>query len=1041
MEKEYRKSISIVYLILLLILLGLNFRSFAQPGQITIPRVTQMPDFPSPYLMRDWKQVAIKYDALLFSTTATGQFLPLVHIKPGGLNYPALQPIIMDTYVGAESAGNQAEGINIIPALVGGTLAGLDKSSQDGIDWVIKANEFFNKANNQNVYLNGYSSSSGTDWWYDLMPNVFFYQLYSLYPEVPDFRSQFTSVADQWLSAVHAMGGSATPWVIPDMNHRAWRLSDMTPNTNGVAEPESAGAIAWLLYHAWITTGEKKYLTGAQLAMDFLSNLTVNPSYELQLPYGAFVAAKMNAELGTRYDVEKIVNWCFDRGPIRGWGAISGEWNGTDVSGLIGEANDAGNDYAFAMNGFQQAAALAPMVKYDKRFARDIAKWILNVANASRLYYSQFLSPSSQDDYAWCSLYDPESVIAYEALKENSDGRKLYGTGDAKREGWSETNLGIYGSSHVGYMGSIIESTDVEGVLRVDINKTDFFGENAFPSYLVYNPHEETRTITFAVGSVPSDVYNAISETVVKEGVAGNVSFDVPGGEVMMLTILPAGAPLAQQEGKLYLGQSVVDFHYGGNFEGKLRIKSLDVLSPQAEFGQAVTVFSTIENAPGPVTYKWFVNNVPAAESTSPGFTWTAADTEGVYEILLEVISEGSSAKDSIDLTVLANIPVVPVITGFATDASWYLKGTEASIICQATNSTQSRLDYKWTIPAGTLLSQLDSVIHWSLPTAEGIYQVICEVTNDDGLSATSTLNVLVKGTSDGTTTPVAYYPLDGDVSDYSGNGYHGTLEGTIPSPDSRGEPESAFRFSSGNDIIFVNNNEKLNFTDAVTISFWLTLDAVTQESFVLSHGSWEERWKISVTPDRKLRWTVKTAARTKDLDSTFPLLLNHYYHFAVTYTGHSLELYTDGLLDNFLPFNGPVSVTSKDITFGKKDRSVTNYFLRGSIDEVRIYDEALQPDEIATLNSLWNITTGITQEAETSVAIYPNPTRGNINIVSLSEIWNIRLWDLLGKEVDITSPGPGHLTYRADLSLAKGIYFIKIETATASVYRKLRVE
>jgi len=34
--------------------------------QIAIPRIDQMPDFPQPYEMRDWKTVAHKYDSLVF---------------------------------------------------------------------------------------------------------------------------------------------------------------------------------------------------------------------------------------------------------------------------------------------------------------------------------------------------------------------------------------------------------------------------------------------------------------------------------------------------------------------------------------------------------------------------------------------------------------------------------------------------------------------------------------------------------------------------------------------------------------------------------------------------------------------------------------------------------------------------------------------------------------------------------------------------------------------------------------------------------------
>lgn len=358
----------------------------SQSGQVSIPRIDQMPNLPTPYLMRDWKQVATQYDAFVFDESKTGQFLPIVKLKSSGINYPALQPILLDTYVGTNST-SQAEAINIIPALVGASLLGINKSSQNGIDWTVKAKDFFNKANGQNVYLNGYSTTSGNDWWYDLMPNVFFYQLYSQYPATADFSTQFTTVADQWLRAVQTMGASTTPWTVPQMNYRAFNLSTMTPNGTGVIEPEAAGAISWILYHAWLESGKEEYLTGAQHSMEFLSGLTNNPSYELQLPYGTLVAAKMNAELGTNYDIGKMLNWSFDRGSLRGWGTIVGTWNGSNVSGLIGEANDTGNDYAFALNGFHQAAALVPLVKYDKRFARAIGKWMINLANASRFFF------------------------------------------------------------------------------------------------------------------------------------------------------------------------------------------------------------------------------------------------------------------------------------------------------------------------------------------------------------------------------------------------------------------------------------------------------------------------------------------------------------------------------------------------------------------------------------------------------------------------------------------------------------------------------
>lgn len=1014
----------------------------AQPGQLNINRVQQMPNLPSPYLMRDWKTVAIQYDEFVFSTSKTGQYLPLIHLKPNGINYPSLQPILLDSYVGAATAGSQAEAINIMPAIVGVTLNGIDKSNQSGTNWVIKAKDFFNKANNQNVYLNGYSTTSGNDWWYDVMPNVYFYQLYSQYPTQLDFQDQFTTIADRWLQSVHVMGGSTTPWTIPQMNHRAWNLSSMTPNDDGVKEPESAGTIAWLLYHAYKKTNEKKYLDGAQMAMGYLTSLNSNPSYELQLPYGTLMAAKMNAELGTTYDVEKMLNWVFDKGPLRNWGTIVGTWSGSDVSGLIGEANDAGDDYAFVMNGFQQAAALVPLAKYDKRFAKAIAKWTLNVANASRFFYSQYIPEGSQSNFAWSFTNDPQSVIAYESLLEDRSGKKLYATGDAMGGGWALTNLSLYSSSSVGYLAALIQPTDVEGILLLDINKTDFFGQNTFPSFLVYNPYGIDKPVTLPLGPATYDIYDAISESVIKSNATGNTVINTKASEVMMLVYLPSGSSPVEKNGKLLIENSVVDFHYGYHFEGQLRIKSLAVVDTVVEFNKQIPVYTSIENATGAVTYNWFVNEILVSSSATKNFIWSVPSIEGKYKVLLEIISGLSSAKDSITLHVIDVVAVPPVIIGFSTDKTWYVAESEAAIICHATGN---QLQYTWTLPGGSLISQNDSLIHWSVPSVEGLYDISCEVTSANGLTSTLQKKVLVKTLSSGVTPPFAYYPLDGNVLDFSGNGYDATLQGAQLTTDQRGWVNHAYKFTQGSDLIFVPNETGLNFQEAITLSFWVKLDAITQESFILSHGSWEERLKVSVTPDKRLRWTIKTSVGTKDLDSSFPLSLNQYYHFTALYSTYSMELYVDGVMDTFLAHTGLVAITNKPLTFGRKDESVTNYFLRGSLDEVRVYDQALAPNEIETLKTLWHEdeVTSLPNENGRQILVYPNPANGTILVANVKDAIDfVSLIDILGRAITCNYNFVEENILRVEYNKTfHGLMILKVATGDGMLYYRVMAE
>jgi hypothetical protein len=350
---------------------------------------------------------------------------------------------------------------------------------------------------------------------------------------------QFTTVANRFLEATSAMGGSDTPWQQAYMNYRAWDFSAMQPLDEGVKEPEAAGAFAWILYHAWKETGNIEYLKGAEWSMEFLNDWTSNPSYELQLPYGVLAAAKMNAEINTNYDLEKMVNWTFDRGALRGWGAIVGTWGGFDVHGLIGEANDNGNDYAFQLNGVQQAAALVPMVRYDKKYARSIGKWMLNLANATRLFYPGFLPDFLQDSSDWSNENDPDRVLGYEALREVWEGNSPFSTGDAMNGGWAATNLALYGTSSIGYLGAIVEKTNDSKILKIDLLKTDFFKESAYPSYLFFNPYSTSKTIEFTVGNDALDVYEMLSETFILENVNGVVNITIPADEAVILTLAP----------------------------------------------------------------------------------------------------------------------------------------------------------------------------------------------------------------------------------------------------------------------------------------------------------------------------------------------------------------------------------------------------------------------------------------------------------------------------------------------------------------------
>ena len=958
---------------------------YPQQGQLAVSRIDQMPDLPMPLVIRDWKAVARNYDNLVFNRNLTGQYLPLSRVGPKGqFNYADNTPLFLDSYVGADDHLNQAEAINILPAIVGATLAGMDKSNQNGMDWVTMSRDFFNLKNGQNVYLNGYSATSGSDWWYDVMPNVYFYQLRSLYPDAaPEFDAQFTAIADRWNGCITKLGGSTAPWTLPDMNYRAFSLSTGLPLATGVPEPESAGSIAWLLYNAYLQTGNKDYFQGAQLALEFLAGRQTNPSYELQLPYGTLAAARMNAIEGTDYPLHKLLDWCFNRGALRGWGSVVGTWGGYDVSGLIGEANDGGNDYAFIMNGFQQAAALAPIPKYDKRYARAIAKWILNVTNASRLFYTNSLPPANQDSYEWASLYDPDACIPHESMKEISGGKAPYATGDAIGGGWAATNLSLYSGSSVGYLAGVVTMTQVPEILRIDLNTTDFYGDNSLASCLYFNPLQDSRQIWVPLPPGISGVYEAITETILLTTASDSFLLEIPASEVRLVRLYPSGKEPAARDGRLYAGSDILDYHYGYDYSVTLTVKALSADHNPIAINSSFKAYCEPGNVkPGDqVQFDWYLDDLLLEGRNQSQVQLVAPATPSQYVLRCRVSANGQTAEDTLHLSVVEHLPIPPVVQGIQSGARFTPAGGFETFTALVFPAEGEILDFAWSTTAGSLYQRTGNSVTWQAPVSPVAATVSLTVTNQDNLFTTVSTGVLVKDTSLPFQSPLIWYPLDSDERNAAADRFHATASGVGPAEDARGLPSRARRFATGQDIIYTVNTGELNFTNAVSLSCWVRCEQFGSERFILSHGSWQQRYKLSVTPEGFLRWTIKTGQGTADLDGSAPIGLNRYYHVCAIYTGYSMELYLDGELDTFRFFSGAILPSDRPFTIGRMDDVETQYAWRGSLDEVKLWDVEIPVKQVDLLKAQW-ASPEPDSLGDPVARVYPNPAApGEITI------------------------------------------------------------
>ena len=111
---------------------------------------------------------------------------------------------------------------------------------------------------------------------------------------------------------------------------------------------------------------------------------------------------------------------------------------------------------------------------------------------------------------------------------------------------WNEKNppesmFSLYSTSSVGILGAIVSPTDVEGILRLDCNATDFYASKPYPVYLYYNPFQEAKTVTYTTGEGRKDILDVVSGKYLATGVNASCPIEISAGEAALVVELPAG--------------------------------------------------------------------------------------------------------------------------------------------------------------------------------------------------------------------------------------------------------------------------------------------------------------------------------------------------------------------------------------------------------------------------------------------------------------------------------------------------------------------
>ncbi len=522
-----------------------------------IAQIDNMPACPSNYKYLDYKKIAQNVDEVLYEFAKATTNVPYDRTTGSPIGYWDDTKINVDfrtfgfpSYIGSQVAGypEGTEALTLLGSLIGSSLIGIDKSNQtfqgtDGqsytYDFVKMSEAFFNTDSDVRFVMNNKKGKTGGSFWYLLYPQIQFLELYRLYPDETWMEAIILEGAQRWHEALPYFVNSKGE---PDFVFKSFDFAANMPVYGSDWNEPPNGGLAMIFYNAYMLTGDEIYLNDCKYVLDYLQKFPKNPYYEILNDYAAYVAAILNAYHGTDYDIQKFVNYMFDGDTDfrRGTQVVNAKWGDYDAYGLMAYSYSqyTGDGYAFAMNTFHLAYALMPVVKYDPRFSDALGKWFLHMSNSSRLFYGNEV-PKDHQSCPDGSPADASGAIAYEGVKSSHGGVSPYSMGDQLALNWGGiTDFGIYGGGQVGILGSMIQKTDVEQILQVDLNKTDTFSKGEYPAYLYYNPYESEKTITVNYGGTYK-LFNTVTGEVLSEKAAGDFALTVPAEASVVIMLLP----------------------------------------------------------------------------------------------------------------------------------------------------------------------------------------------------------------------------------------------------------------------------------------------------------------------------------------------------------------------------------------------------------------------------------------------------------------------------------------------------------------------
>ena len=604
----------------------------AMEPQLDIPLVTKMNRLPSPLNIPNWKQDALNYSQFIFDPTVTGSNMPVVNVVGQDFALPGyLQPLGVNGRTSNDV--NSTEAMTSVAPVIAAEMLGMDMTTYKGLNWMQSCKRWFDPGcGAHGLYRDGPNQSGGGGYLnpaiYGYWPMAIGMMLTDRHRNDPVFCTNLSLQCASVLQIAQAYGCPTNADFSLGRSYDLATLSVTNLGGHGDWVPGMSAGLGWMLYIGYLWTGDSNYLACAQSALQFY--LGYPGRFENAHQYGPLAVARLNAEQGTSMDLGRMMDNFFGdhtRMPLwiqnppdgyyrHNW-SVSRGWSpgGVQADGLdMDSRQNNGVGYAFTMGSYQNTAWLAPVARYDQRFARNIGRFLLNAANSCRLLRGIDLDWNHQAHLGWRTnlVYNGLNkgfLFSYEGLRWESfypdpSGaiHAPYGSGDylsnagagfgsdpnaavdywnAKTNhcpyippqsdstlsyfGWNSFDIAMYMGNSMGFLGAICNTSSVPAIIGWDVVTTDYYHPGCYPSYLFWNPYTTATNVSFHFGNTNCDLYDTVSGVFVARNAQGNYAFTLGADQAMVLVVAPTNGVVSQVGTQLRINGVVVDYRNHGN--------------------------------------------------------------------------------------------------------------------------------------------------------------------------------------------------------------------------------------------------------------------------------------------------------------------------------------------------------------------------------------------------------------------------------------------------------------------------------------------